>query len=346
MAACASSTAEASEGNSASTSQPIISGTTSPGTQNSVVMLVHVEGGSSSAGETCTATLVANNLLVTARHCVSATGKQPFYCDKNGKVQNDGNGGGEVGADYNPSDLFVFTGTDRPNFNGPVQANGRGKKVFHDDATAVCGHDLALVLLDGNVTAPIATIRLDSPTNKGEKITAVGWGVTLQTKYPAQRQQRTGIPIVQVGPYSDDRVDVPGNDFLVGESTCSGDSGGPAFSEETHALIGVVSRGGNGKDAANLADGCTGADNDYTQTAPFKSLIERAFAESGNQPQLEVGGPPSNSSGGGDGGGCSASAASRLSSTSAGAAGLIGLAVTLVTVRRSRRRRAYAYQKK
>ncbi|WP_394843027.1 trypsin-like serine protease [Pendulispora brunnea] len=337
----AASSAHAAEENTGSTSQPIISGSASPSSQNAVVMLVHVENGN--GGETCTATLVASNLLITARHCVSETGKQPFYCDKNGKVQNDGNGGGEVGADYKATDLYVFTGTTRPVFNGttPAQAAARGKKIFHDNATAVCGHDLALVLLENNVssTIPLARIRLDSQASKGEKITAVGWGVTLDTKYPAQRQQRTGIPIVQVGPYSDDRVDVPGNDFLVGESTCSGDSGGPGFSEDTGALIGVVSRGGNGKDATNPADGCTNADNDYTQTAPFKSLIQSAFNESGNSPLVETGRPTNNGSGGDDGG-CSASPAS---SRSMGAgAGLVALGIALATVRRTRRRRIHS----
>ncbi|WP_394832467.1 trypsin-like serine protease [Pendulispora rubella] len=327
------------EEDTGSTSQPIISGSASPASQNSVVMLVHLANGG--GGETCTATLVAPNLLVTARHCVSATGKQPFYCDKNGKVQNDGNGGGEVGADHKPSDLYVFTGTSRPVLNGtaPAQPSARGKKIFHDDATAVCGHDLALLLLENNVSAPLATIRLDSQAGKGEKITAVGWGVTLDTQRPSQRQQRTGIPILQVGPYSDDRVDVPGNDFLVGESTCSGDSGGPAFSEDTNALIGVVSRGGNGKDATNPADGCTNADNDYTQTSPFKSLIERAFTESGYSAQVETGRPTNNGSGGDGGGGCSASPLS--SSRSMGAAvGLMALGIASVMVRRTRRRQS------
>jgi len=322
--------------NTASTSEPIISGTPSTPSQDAVVLLMHTDNKTYTA--VCSGTLIAPNLVLTARHCVSETGSGAFGCDKDGNLVNDGSGGGAVGADFNPAEIYVFTGSTRPNFEGggTIQADAIGKKIFHDNAKVVCSHDLSLLLLNRDLpAASIAPLRLDPRTAKGEKITAVGWGVTLDTEFPTQRQQRTGIPIVQIGPYSDPTVDVPPNDFLVGEATCSGDSGGPAFSEDTGAVIGVVSRGGNGKDdSPSPSNACTNADNDYTQTAPFKSLITTALKEAGHEAVVEPGGSDSG------GGGCSVGRgreSSRAPTPTSGAGAVVALGIAVTALRRRRR---------
>jgi hypothetical protein len=70
---------------------------------------------------------------------------------------------------------------------------------------------------------------------------------------------------------------------------CSGDSGGPAFDTTTNAIIGIVSRGGNGtpEDPNDPAASCVGGQNLYTEVAPFKDLILQAFTASGHEPWLE-----------------------------------------------------------
>jgi MYXO-CTERM domain-containing protein len=114
------------------------------------------------------------------------------------------------------------------------------------------------------------------------------------------RQQLGGVSIVAVGPHSDTMgFDVPPNEFDVGQSICQGDSGGPALDGTSGAIVGVVSRGGNGlmPDPNNPAATCESdpgapALNYYTQTAAFAAQIREACTEAGQDPWVEGGPDP------------------------------------------------------
>lgn len=273
-----------------SSREKIIKGTDSPADQDAVILLVSTDGGFGS----CSGTLIAPNLVLTARHCVSRTADVAFACDIKGNLVNFS--GQQIGADHPASRLLVFTGTKRPSFfGGTPTIAAKGVKIFHDTSTTLCSHDLSLVLLDKDIpNAKIAPIRLDGPPVEGETFTAVGWGVTDTTSSPDVRQQRAGIKVLKVGPANYPGEPVPPNDFLVAESICSGDSGGPALATDTNAVIGVVSRGGNGKapDPNDPAAECLGAMNFYSSTAAQKDLILQAFTEAGHEPWIEGGPDP------------------------------------------------------
>jgi len=271
---------------------PIISGHASDASQDFVILLVHYDP-SQGIVESCSGSLLAPNLVLTARHCVSNTDGQGFACDQNG---NSLTGGGAIGSDFPASSLSVYYGETRPTL-GVTPPDAKGAAIYHDGATNLCNHDLALVLLDQAIPgADIAQIRLDSPPTVDERTDAVGWGLVNDSTFPSVRQQRDNVLVQIVGPFagSANQLPVAPNDFLVGESICSGDSGGPSLDMTTNAILGVVSAGGNNTayDPNNPAGTCIGATNYYTRVDAFSDLIRQACADAGQDPWLEGGPDP------------------------------------------------------
>jgi MYXO-CTERM domain-containing protein len=265
----------------------IIHGEADTDEHDSVVLLAILEG--NVPGGACTGTMVAPNLVLTARHCVSETDHRGVLCRVDGTPYS----GGEVGADYDPADLLVYTGRLAIQELGNEEyAAARGKRIFREDEPTLCDRDIAFVLLDRHVDVPVAPIRLSKGARSGESLTAVGWGLTEMGKLPSKRMKRDDVTVAAVGPLVLDeatRIGVGSSEFVVREAACSGDSGGPAFAS-TGAVVGVVSRGGNGRESTtNPAEGCIGEDviGFYTHLANKSSLVQRAFAASGYRPREE-----------------------------------------------------------
>ena len=269
------------EGTAARVASPIIKGTDSPDEQDAVVLLMHYDAiqiGGAAAG--CTGTLLAPRLVLTARHCVAVT-DESAACDANGNPTF----GGEIQGDHMATKLYAFSGRKRPDFLLGLEKGARGAEILDDASKTLCNHDIALVLLDrplaGGKTAPV---RLDDGPRMGESVLVVGWGVTDKSSNPPTRQQRGGVKVLTVGP-----AEALGPaEFSLGESGCAGDSGGPAFAEETGAVLGVLSRGGNGGAAMpGDAQGCLNAENVFTSAAKYKDLLLSAYAKAGQEPWLE-----------------------------------------------------------
>ncbi|HLV65277.1 MAG TPA: S1 family peptidase [Polyangiaceae bacterium] len=179
---------------------------------------------------TCTATLIAPNLVLTARHCVSPTNEEEtVVC-----------GDSPFGEPVHPDNLYVSNDTIPTATTKWI----RGAAVrVPDNGNDTCGFDVALVILAENVSPEIAEPaipRIDRPVTRGEPYIAVGYGVD-ETGVSPGRQVLTGLEVACNPGSCGSGVRV--TEFRGDRGVCVGDSGGPALDQDGK-VVGVVSRGG------------------------------------------------------------------------------------------------------
>ncbi len=224
----------------------------------------------------CTGTLVAPNLVATARHCVSAA-NLAMVCNERGETSS----GGQAGADYEPGKIAVYVGASLQRA-GALAPSAVGRRIVHDGWPTLCDHDLAFVVLAEPLAPTPVPVRLVTPPRVGEAFRAVGWGLSSDKSPPTERRSRAGVEIRAVGA---SRTYASGpHELSASEAICDGDSGGPALAEADGALLGVVTRGGSPR-AAKLEppEACKGDDlaNVYVSLAAHAKLTQAAFQAAG-----------------------------------------------------------------
>jgi MYXO-CTERM domain-containing protein len=240
----------------------------------------------------CSASLIASNLLLTARHCIVAE-----YPADNIRCNPDGTlimpSGGQLGASSAPEKVHVFAGqhpTPDATSNLPGgEAAAIATQIITTDWPSVCQDDIALIVLDRELSLPIVPLALNAVVTKATRVSVIGFGLTetsAESDRWSSRKRRDNLPVKY--------VDTLPNTFALGRSVCKGDSGGPALDSVSGGVIGVYSLGFPGETTADCSSQT--ALNYYAQVNRYPALLRQGFEAAG---QPFPGDEPSGSGGAG-----------------------------------------------
>jgi hypothetical protein len=211
----------------AASEQAAISGGQLDSTDSNVFLLVsHRTGGIA----LCSASLIAPNLLLTARHCVSDVTSDQVSCGKT-----------EASAPFAPN---TFVATNASSLDNATVFYSVSAVSVPSNGTDICGFDIALVTLKTLVPASVATPlvpRVDRAVTSGESYSAVGYGLDMpgDAGIAGERRERTGMTVSCAPGACTGAVEA--DEFVGQAGICSGDSGGPAL-DANGEVVGVVSR--------------------------------------------------------------------------------------------------------
>jgi hypothetical protein len=213
----------------------------------------------------CSGALVAPNLVLTARHCVSRAVTATPSCDARGRSHN----GDHLAEDVDPASINIFTGSHvRPDVDVPV---ARAVRTLHPVGQVLCDSDVAFLVLDRPVvSSSILSMRLHSGVEPGDIVVPVGFGGG-PLNIVGHKVARSKSTVLATGPSANAATGavLGPREFEVDRATCRGDSGGPAIDVMSGEIVGVVSRGGS----------CSAHGNHvYTRVDAYKRLAGAAFA--------------------------------------------------------------------
>ncbi len=202
----------------------------------------------------CTANLIAPNVLLTARHCIASANTENVTCGQS---------------------LFGDPVAGTETIVTPDATPGQGSTFYHGMDVRVpttgddmCGYDVALIILKSTISSiPPLVPRIDVPVQSGEEYDAVGYGVNAQGEQNAGRMLLSNLAVHCLSDECQAPFGVAPTEFMGQAGICSGDSGGPALDAEGK-IIGIVSRGSNP---------C--ATPIYSEVAPWRDFITQTVLE-------------------------------------------------------------------
>jgi hypothetical protein len=219
-------------------------------------------------GVFCSGSLLAPNLVLTARHCIAQIGdgsSEAVDCDTS-----------TFTAKYDPRQIFISTDSQPQTSAGQLYAVKEIREA--PGGNHVCGFDIALLVLSGNgvpasVATPIEPVLTD-PTLANVTFSAVGFGLQdpsdTQGSTAGTRQRYDTSSVYCVGASCPAAAGSEADEFVGDSPVCSGDSGGPALDSKGR-VFGVTSRGD---------DACTYAL--YSNVANWATFVRATALDAAN----------------------------------------------------------------
>jgi secreted trypsin-like serine protease len=185
-------------------------------------------------GRSCSGTLIAPYLVLTARHCISdvVPDDKLTQCERSHFD--------ETQPPFLP-DVFLTT-SDGSTVDYTARAHARTEQVAITDSQHLCGNDIALLILDRSLPAELVKpidLRLKPQTAKDESYELLGFGRTKDDPR-GSRTRRSHYGFVECVS-SLCQAPIGMHEFMGQSSACSGDSGGPALDLDGR-LMGILSR--------------------------------------------------------------------------------------------------------
>jgi Trypsin len=303
-AGCGSAAGPSGSEESAARSDEPIQGGTVDTTHDFAVGVIQVMANGDVAF--CSGVLLAPNLVVTARHCVSTLASAEINCATS-----------KFSGTLPASDMFVtesadFSTAGQRDFIPVVGGDGGPDGIVVPAAPSVCGNDIALLVLSRSIVLPqYVTPTINPPMTDHQAyttaITAIGYGIDSPTDTTGAtagvRRIRENINLVCIpndptpancfsDPAAQEFISV--NEFEGGDGTCEGDSGSGAYDQGSFDIgnwvaFGILSRGGVSPEGGT----CEGSI--YTRFDAWGPLIigaaNRAAALGGYDPPSWAGTP-------------------------------------------------------
>ena len=209
---------------------------------------------------TCTGTVIEDDLILTAHHCLVERGPRGEYSKRLLEASQIKI---ELGGDY-----FAW---------GEVQARAIVAPPCGEGGGA---GDLAVIVLSRKLVGlSTMTPRLDSPPKIGEEVNPVGFGRCALSPDGIRRKERKGGNIRAL----------TSETMHLEASVCPGDSGGPVFAKGTREIVGVVSLSAMDHDETTRGPSVMARIDSYRLVFAHARLISDGLAQN-ELPPLECAG--------------------------------------------------------